>query len=514
MAIIPDDQLDPAIRNALMGAVSRGEYSTSAPQTSSGATTVDPNLDPAIRNALMGAVNRGEYAEPGYDATQRDAKQEALALKNPNITKEYIDSRGGINAAGYYIDVPLYSQLTLSEKNSVTLPDGRIDTQAQANILLKKEYDYLISTGLPVDMVVSRLQSSYGYLYNSSVLPEEAQKVTPITGTAMGGTTTGGTTGGSTSGMITQADLNKAVADAIAAQQVKFDAIIAQQAADKQAEITATKTKAKDKLTAMLSGWNLQGLASWIDEQIMNDISEEMIFINLYEQAAYKERFPGMEALRKAGRTITEDEYIRIENQMIQTARFFDLPKGFYDSADDFGKLIGNQVSAKEYQDRLQIGQDLARSLNPSVKQQLVDFYGVGEGDLTAYVLDPERALSLIQKQTKAAQFVGLGRAAGFTLGGITAQQAESIVGTEPYARLSEAQLQVSLGQAAQLRREQQRLSQIEGMTYNEQEALDAVIGSSPEALLASQQRAQREVARFSARGGITGSSLATGAAI
>jgi len=47
-------------------------------------------------------------------------------------------------------------------------------------------------------------------------------------------------------------------------------------------------------------------------------------------------------------------------------------------------------------------------------------------------------------------------------------------------------------------------------MTYNEQEALNAVIESSPEALLASQQRAQRETARFGARGGITGASLRT----
>jgi len=47
-------------------------------------------------------------------------------------------------------------------------------------------------------------------------------------------------------------------------------------------------------------------------------------------------------------------------------------------------------------------------------------------------------------------------------------------------------------------------------MTYNEQEALDAVLEGSTEALLASQQRAQREVSRFRSRGGVTGSSLAS----
>ena len=173
-----------------------------------------------------------------------------------------------------------------------------------------------------------------------------------------------------------------------------------------------------------------------------------------------------------------------------------------------FGKLIGNEVSAKEYQDRLQVGQDLARGLNPAIKTELINLYNVGEGDITAYVLDSDRALPLIQKQAKAAQFVGLGRSAGFKLGGITAGQAENIAGTESYAKLSQAELTKALGAAGQLRRTQERLANLEGVAYNEQEALSAVIEGSPEALLASQQRAQREAARFSTRGGVTGSSL------
>jgi len=313
-----------------------------------------------------------------------------------------------------------------------------------------------------------------------------------------------------------QADqVQKMISDALAAQQAKFDAATKQAAADKAAEAKAAKVasqiKAKDKLTAMLAPYKLEGLASYIDAEILKDTSEEMILLGMYDQPSYKTRFPGMEGLRKVGRTISEDEYTRIENAMIQTARFFDLPKGFYDNPEDFGNLIAKQVSAKEYQDRLQVGQDLARTLNSSIKQQLVDLYAIGEGDLTAYVLDPEKALSLIQKQAKAATFVGLSRAAGFRMPDITAATAENIVGTEPYAKLTEAQMQAKIGQAGELRKEQQRLSQIEGTTYNEQEALSAVIEGSPEAILASQQRAQREVSRFRARSGVTATSLGTG---
>ena len=260
----------------------------------------------------------------------------------------------------------------------------------------------------------------------------------------------------------------------------------------------------------MFEGFGLGSLATFINKRIMEDASEESVLLELYEQPEYKVRFPGMASLRGKKRTITEKEYMDIEKQMTQTARFFDLPQGFYDNPEDFGKLIGGEVSAKEYQDRLQVGQDLARSMSPGARAQLQEFYNVGEGGVTAYVLDPERALALIQKQAKAAQFVGFGREKGFKLEGINAAQAEQLAGTEAYAKLSAQQLQTALGQAAQLRQTQSRLTGIEGETYDESQALKAVIEGSPEAILASQQRAQREGARFGVGGGsgVTGSSL------
>jgi hypothetical protein len=320
--------------------------------------------------------------------------------------------------------------------------------------------------------------------------------------------------GTSTPTGLTQADVDAAIAKALAAQQAKFDALAAQQKAEADAAKLAVKVKAKDRLTTMFAAYGLESLAGFIDRRIMADASEEQVLLELYDQQEYKNRFPGMAALRKLGRTITEKEYMANERAMTQTARFFDLPKGFYDSPADFGDLLGKEVSPKEYQDRLQVGQDLARTLNPSVKQQLIDFYGVGEGDLTAFVLDADKALPLIQKQAKAAQFVGIGRAAGFTLGGMTARQAENIAGTESYAKLSEAELSKALGAAGQLRSTQERLARLEGVTYNEQEALSAVIEGNQTALLASQQRAQREAARFSTRGGVSGSTLRSTTAI
>ena len=307
---------------------------------------------------------------------------------------------------------------------------------------------------------------------------------------------------------ITQADVDAAVTKAVADATAKTDALISQQKADAAAAKFATKVKASDRLTAMFEGVGLGSLAKFIDKRIMEDASEEAVLLELYDQPEYQARFPGMKALRSKGKTITEAEYIKDEKAFAQTARFFDVPVGFYDTPDDFGKLIGNLVAPKEFQDRLQVGQDLARSMSPGLRTQLQELYNVGEGGITAYVLDSDRALPLIQKQAKAAQFVGFGREKGFKLEGITAAQAEQIAGTEAYAKLSAQQMQTSLAQAARLRETQSRLTGIEGEVYNEGEALQAVIEGSPEAILASQQRAQREGARFGGGTGISGSSL------
>lgn len=309
-------------------------------------------------------------------------------------------------------------------------------------------------------------------------------------------------------GGLTQTDLDRAIREALAKQTAATEAAAREAKATEDAKKLAVKVKASDRLSAMFAGYGLETLAGFINRRIQADVSEEMLLLELYDQPEYQVRFPGMKALRAKNKTITEKEYIDDEKAFIQTARFFDLPIGFYDSADDFGKLIGNLVSPKEYQERLQIGQDLARSMNPAARTQLQELYNVGEGGITAYVLDAEKALPLIQKQAKAAQFVGFGRDKGFKLEGMTAAQAEQIAGTEAYSKLSSLQMEQALGQAAQLRQTQSRLTGIEGEVYDEQEALKAVIEGSPEAMLASQQRAKREGARFGGASGITGSSL------
>lgn len=275
------------------------------------------------------------------------------------------------------------------------------------------------------------------------------------------------------------------------------------------AEQRAARVKASDRLAAQVTAWGFPQIADWMNQRIMAGESEEAVFVQMYEQPEYKTRFPGMEALRKKGKAITEDAYMKIEDAYTQTARFFDLPTGFYDTADDFGKLIANQVSAKEYQDRLQAGQDISKSADPAIRQALTDLYQVSEGGITAYFLDADKALPILQKQAKAAQIRGIARTARFSDIAVAGQAAlEQLAGREAYVKLTEAQLAQGFSQADILRQTQQRLAAIEGTTFTEQQALSAVIEQNQQELLASQKRAQREQARFGGASGVTGTSL------
>ena len=69
-------------------------------------------------------------------AGERDIGKE-LEARLGGQSKEYIDSRGGINAQGYFNDVPADQQLTAEEYRSVT-KDGKIDSNAMLEILNRK----------------------------------------------------------------------------------------------------------------------------------------------------------------------------------------------------------------------------------------------------------------------------------------------------------------------------------------------------------------------------------------
>ena len=96
--------------------------------------------------------------------TERNASKEAEAMKI-GYTKEYIASRGGINAMGYFNDTPTSGQLNADEYKSVTKADGTINTAAMAEILQNKKREELKGSGLSTTEIEARLSNEWSTLY-------------------------------------------------------------------------------------------------------------------------------------------------------------------------------------------------------------------------------------------------------------------------------------------------------------------------------------------------------------
>lgn len=313
------------------------------------------------------------------------------------------------------------------------------------------------------------------------------------------GGATGGMPGGATgfSGGFTQADIDKAFKAG--------EATAAKVAAD---NIYANKVKASDKLVTLFKAQGIDdpGFAKFISDNIMNDVSEAQTLIDIYDQPVYKLRFPGMEALRKKNRAITEDTYIKLENQIVQTLKFFDLPVGFYDNRTMLGSIIGNEVSPKEVQDRAQAAQDLAKATNPEIRTALKEFYNISEGDITANFLNGDLAGPLLLKQARAAEIAGIAKTAGFS--SFAKAEAQTLAEQDVYKNMSLTDLTTGIGRAGTLADTQRRLSYLENQTYSDREALQATLESDQQAILASQRRAARETARFGGSSGLSSGSL------
>src|SRR5689334_18836184 len=100
--------------------------------------------------------------------------------------------------------------------------------------------------------------------------------------------------------------------------------------------LTAEQKSARAILDDTLAQYGLSGLGDRLWQQYLNGEPIEQIMVDLRKTPEYKARFPGMEALSKKGRAISEGEYISIERGYAQLFREYGLPAGFYDDPSDF----------------------------------------------------------------------------------------------------------------------------------------------------------------------------------
>jgi hypothetical protein len=137
--------------------------------------------------------------------------------------------------------------------------------------------------------------------------------------------------------------------------------------------------------------------------------------------------------------------------------------------------------------------------------------YGISETDLMAYALAPDKNARYIEKIATSAMIAGLSQRQELAAdSGSWERYAQDAINQQ----MTQSQIVDSVANASALATVQSRLANIEGGTFTGQDALDVTIEKNAQKTLKSQQRAQRERARFAASSGISGTTLVSGSTI
>lgn len=189
-------------------------------------------------------------------------------------------------------------------------------------------------------------------------------------------------------------------------------------------EAIANRQSAYDLLYTQFNQYGLGSLVEGVKNLITSDVSPSEFTLKLRETPAYKKRFAANEARIQKGLTaINEAEYLGLEDQYQEIMRQYGLPESYYAKGDlgtqeGFTKLIANDISARELEDRVVSAQDRVLKANPEVAQALKQFYpDISNGDILAYALDPANAIKSIQRKVTAAEIGGAALQAGLQTG-------------------------------------------------------------------------------------------------
>lgn len=227
--------------------------------------------------------------------------------------------------------------------------------------------------------------------------------------------------------------------------------------------LQGTQRDAYAALTALFNSYGLSSLAPKIFEYIKQGYGSDTISLLLQQTPEYKQRFAGNEARLKAGLPVLSPaQYLATEDSYRQVLQAAGLPKGFYDSPSDFTNWIAGDVSATELKNRADEATAVVNG-NPEVRDAMKQLYGVSDGDIAAYFLDPAKAEPILRKQEQAAEIAAAGLQRGFGVSQYAEQFAAQGITT--------AQAQQGYGIIAQEYQPMQELAALYGTTWSQGEA-------------------------------------------
>ena len=258
-------------------------------------------------------------------------------------------------------------------------------------------------------------------------------------------------------------------------------------------------------LTDRFNKYNLGSLATKIKDLAIDGANEATITLDLQETPEYKERFKANELRAKKGLAVLDPgTYLKDEDAYRQVLRAYGLKQ--FDTDDYVSQFIANDMSPTEFSNRIVTAVQRVQNADPAITKQLRDYYGIGQQDLVAYVLDPEQQFQKIERQVAAAEIGVAAARQGLTAGVSVAEQLAA-------QGVSEAEAQKGYATIADRLPTAEKLSQIYGNTmdtYGQAEAEQEVFNQLASAQRKRQKLTARELAAFSGASGTNRTSLTT----
>jgi hypothetical protein len=299
--------------------------------------------------------------------------------------------------------------------------------------------------------------------------------------------------------------------DAERAQRAYYEGL----EADRIASNKANRESASSFLRGILSQYGMGSLADNVEDLVKNwGTNTEVIAEKLRQTDAYKTRFKGLTSLQQRGvaDVRNEAEYLDLETNYRQVFReagvsSFLGQSGTQTEYDAIAKLVGDySLSVNEVRDRVTDAQRIVAETPQEVRESFQRFYNVDPATLTAYVLDPTRTASEINRKANAAMIGGLGMQRGLEFGVSTAERVGSFLGGD--GDLSTTQVDPRLTQIADVQRSTGRLADIEQSTLTADETALAQLDLDVEAQRKVKGLQSRERARFGGSGAFDSSAL------
>jgi hypothetical protein len=155
----------------------------------------------------------------------------------------------------------------------------------------------------------------------------------------------------------------------------------------------------------------------------------EAVNIWIRDQPEFKAKFPAMDYLQSQGKYWTPADYMKYTQSVDEAMSRAGIPKEFWNDPGDYAKLIQNNWSIDEVADAVDQAEDAVLNLPPDVRAQMQE-WGLTDGDMRAYWLNPDKGKTLAQRR-QAQQAAGVGATStrsGF--GPLTEAQATGLVQT------------------------------------------------------------------------------------